>query len=163
MKKLLVILVLSLAIISCSSDDNDNPTINQSPNTSYYKVSVDGNIESECTEFSSPISMINSLISTGNDIDFLLILFEVPAIGQTVTVDYMAWANAVADPDSDEPMVKIAGDNILTNSPQEYYMYSGTITRVSEYKITFTGIFKELLVAGDSHTLEGEIDIEVIF
>lgn len=142
MKKLIVLLILSISIISCTK--KDDPLLEEQAADGYYKVYVDGALESEATP-TATVSMVNGTIGTGNNIDFMIHIFNVPEIGQTEDISYVAWVNA-AGGENNEPMVKISGDNILEDTPQEYYMFSGSITRDSKFKTTFTGIFKELLI-----------------
>jgi len=155
MKKLLAVFVLSLSMLACSSDDN--PDLDEGPENGHYKVYVDSNLVAEEEE---NVSLINGTISVSNSQNFGLLMYNTPVIGQTVNVSYTEWALAVDAGDTSKPMVKLSG-TFLGNS-NEYSMFSGTITRVSEYKVTFTGVFKELLITGVNHTMEGEIEIKNI-
>jgi len=155
MKKIITIIVLSLSILACSSDDN--PKLDDNSGEGHYKVYVDDNVVSEKA---MKVSMINGSISLSNSQNFGILIYNVPAIGQTVNVSYTEWALAVDAGDVSKPMVKISGD--FLGEINEYSMFSGSITRVSKYKIIFSGTFNELLLSGNSHTMEGEIIIEVI-
>jgi len=155
MKKIVAVLVLSLSMLACSSDDNP-PTIEEN-NDGHYKAYVDSNLVSEEDQ---DVSLINGTISISNSQNFGLLMYNVPAIGQTVNVSYTEWAIAVDSGDMSKPMVKISGD--FLGVINEYSMFSGTITRVNEHKVTFIGTFKEELIAGSTHALEGEITIKYL-
>ena len=153
--KFLAILLIALTFQSCGDDDNpidDNPATE-----SYYKVYVDGALFTELSDATA--SILNGDIATGNQIDFAIFVNNVPEIGETVDVDLEAWLVAESDGDYTLPMVWMSGDNVDSNQAR---MFSGSITRESKFKVTFTGIYKELILEGPSHTFSGEIVVETV-
>ena len=149
--KFLVVFFLAITFQSCGDDDtviDDNPTEN-----AYYKVYIDGDIFSESSNPDGGI--INGELVMGNNSDFTLLIYNIPEIGQTKDVNYEAWA----DDSITNSMVQIMGDN---GTPFGYYMFSGTLTRVSKYKVTFTGTYLEELLSGPSHDFNGEIVVETV-
>jgi len=162
--KFLAILLVLFNLTSCNK--KDSPTIEEGNSENYYKVYVDGNLTSEGTS-TTQTALLDGTLSLGNNVDFSLYITNVPEIGQTADISYIDWANNVDYVANNggtvtEPMVKISGDNILTNSAQGYSMYSGTLTRVNRYKITFTGTFREDSLQGAYHDFNGEVVFNII-
>ena len=158
--KFLAVLLVVFNLTSCKK--KDTPTIEEGGDA-YYKVYIDGSLFSESPN-DKHWGLINGDVSGGNDTDFGFTITNVPAIGQTVDVSYIDWANNVDYVANNggtvtEPMVVISGNNISMNRAS---MFSGSITRISKYKITFTGTYKEEITQGASHDFNGEIGVESV-
>lgn len=154
MKKLVFLLAIGLSFMACDKEiSNPNDLLDQAPEQSSYKVIVDGEVFDEHSP--NGAMLINGWVSTGNKVDFTLTIFNAPEVGQTETIDYLTYTENVAS----NPMVQIMGDNVPTGLAM---FYSGTISRVTKYRIEFEGVFKELYVDGTEHTCEGFIEVEAV-
>ena len=158
--KLSAVLLVVFSMNSCNKDDV--PSLDEG-GTAYYKVYIDGSLFSESPD-NKHWGLVNGDVSGGNGGDFIFEISNVPAIGQTADVNYIDWGNNVDYVANNggtvtEPMVTISGTNISLNKA---FMFSGSITRVSKYKITFTGVYKEEYTTGASHNFNGEIGVESV-
>lgn len=150
MKKIALLLVLSISIIACNTAIEE--VIEVIPDQGSYKVYVDDEVISEHSPEGS--SIINGMIATGNQVDFLITVFNAPEIGETLDIDLEAFVEDITA----SPMVEISGTII----PYQGKFFSGTITRVSKFKVEFDGIIKEELTQGTSHTCHGFVEVEAV-
>lgn len=157
--KLSLIVALSLSVLACEKDDDDNgiPTGTQTEQLSgTYKLYMDGNLVSEGSTnevgmiqnneqaFANTISM-----SKGEAVSLLINGFSLVS-GQEVTIT-----------EGSGPGLSITGKNLLlTDSSDElYFAKTGTLTRTSGSKISFEGTCKGLM-SQDSHTFSGYVESE---
>ena len=153
MKKLVFLLAIGLSFMACDKEiSNPDDLLDQAPEQASYKVSIDGVVIDEHSPKSC--GLIGGWVSTGNQVDFLLTIFNAPEVGKTETIDYVQYTENVAA----YPMVEVSGDKV----PGLGKFFSGTITRVSKYRIEFQGVYKELLTEGTEHTCEGFIEVELV-
>ena len=134
MKKILVVFVLSLSILSCSKDDNSPKEEN---NNASYELKIDGNAIS--SNSSIPLEMlldgnIAMSISVQESDDLLSMAFsKIPT-----TVGSISILN-----NNDNILVAITGTRIANYSPfGQIFIDQGTMTRTANDKVSFTGTFE---------------------
>lgn len=157
--KLILIMALSLSVLACEKDDDDNivPTGTQTEQLSgTYKLFMDGNLVAEGStkevgmiknneqNYSNVISMAN-----GEAVSILVNGFSLET-GQTVNIS-----------EGSGPGITITGKNLLlTDSSDEmYFAKSGSLTRTSGSKISFEGTCS-VIMSQDTHTFSGYVESE---
>jgi len=147
MKQLLVVLMLGVAMFSCSDDKSDDDAVESS-----YKIYLDDVLLSEYSAGEGAVLM-NGLLSFGNSDDCTIMMYNVPAVGKTVDLSLENWQKD----NETNTMVEMLGSAFSAFPLNKASFFSGTLTRVSENKVEFEGIVKEQLISGTSHTCKGEV------
>jgi hypothetical protein len=157
MKKVFLFLFISISLFACKKDKILVEDKNSDGQGS-YEVYVDGDLVSKDNPKS--LGLIGDWLSTGNQTDFSISIFGVPEVGNTVTVDYETYVNNPGD----EPEVEISGDILvpILGSLGNFTFYTGTVKRVSKYRIEFSGTIKEELIEGTEHSCTGFVEVGLI-
>jgi len=134
-KKLLVVLVLSLSMIACSNDD-DSP-IGGHLNASYEFKIGDEVISSNSSIPLGIVRYTNSKIQisvTERDNEFMMMMIDIPrTIGEQKTLN-----------SEEDITVSLVGSKVANYQENfgEAVVIEGTMTRVADDKVSFTGTFE---------------------
>ena len=137
MKKLLLVFVLSLSIISCSSDD-DNPSVEGNLNAS-YELKFGGTVIS--SNSSIPLGMLLDVNSVATQVsvverdnEFMMLMTEIPInSGETIQLD-----------NDEDVLIALTGSKVADYSEnnEAIVIDLGTMTRsATKDKVSFTGTF----------------------
>jgi len=136
MKKLLVVFVLSLSIISCSSDD-DNPPVEGNLNAS-YELKIGGTLISSNNDI--PLGMLLDANSVATQVSvlerenaFMMLFTQIPtSLGEIKQLD-----------NDDDVLIALTGSKIADyqENGEAVVIDAGTMTRDANDKVSFTGTF----------------------
>nr|NQU91418.1 hypothetical protein [Bacteroidota bacterium] len=139
--------VLSVTITSCKKDDDDNPN---PPGTSgTYQLYMDNNLITEGT--TDEVGMVANAVTLSEGETISLLLSSVPlTVGETIDID------------GSNCTVSITGKNLLLSdgSDELYFSIDGSMTRVSDSKISFEGNCSALM-GTSTHTFNGYVESDV--
>jgi len=143
-----IAILLSLFIIalsSCKKDDNESPS--NTDGGAEYKLEMNGNIVAEGTSTNQVMMYGTTVNMGGTGSELVVTITNVPAaIGGTIDIDQSSGSNG------DQCQVTISGNDLIKDGENEiYWGISGTVTRTSETKISFTGVCKEDASATITH------------
>lgn len=141
-----------IALNSCKKDE-DNST-SDTEISGNYNLIMNGNTVAEGTS-TNKVALYGTTVNLGGaGSELVITITNVPvSVGGTIEIDQSSGTNG------DHCQITISGNNLIKNGADEiYWGISGTVTRTSATKISFTGVCKEDASATITHTFEGYVE-----
>ena len=143
--------LFSAGLSSCSKDDS--APVSSDPSGT-YKLVMNGNTVAEGTSTNKVMLYGTTVNMGGTGSELVVTITNVPvSIGGSIEI------KASSGSDGKNCQVTLSGTDLIKNGEDEiYWGISGTVTRTSATKISFTGICKEDASATITHSFEGYVE-----
>ncbi len=143
--------LFSAGLSSCSKDDTAPEATDPSGT---YTLVMNSNTVAEGTSTNKIMMFDNTVNLGGAGSELVITITNVPvSIGGSIEINQSSGTNG------DHCQLTISGNDLIKNGEDEiYWGISGTVTRTSATKISFTGICKEDASATITHTFDGYVE-----
>lgn len=144
--------LFSVVLSACNKDNNDSAVSGSTSAT--YKLLLNSNIVAEGTSTNKVMQYGTTANMGGTGSELVITITNVPvSIGGTIDINQSSGSNG------DQCQLTLSGNDLIKLGEDEiYWGISGTVTRTSASKISFTGICKEDASATITHTFSGHIE-----
>ena len=145
-------ILFSVVLVSCNKDDDDSSVSGDASAT--YELVMNSNNVAAGTSTNKVMQYGTTINMGGTGSELVITITNVPvSTGGTIEINQSSGTNG------DQCQLTISGTDLIKNGEDEiYWGISGTVTRTSETKISFTGVCKEDASATITHTFSGHIE-----
>ncbi|MDA3930544.1 MAG: hypothetical protein PF541_16470, partial [Prolixibacteraceae bacterium] len=145
--------LFSVVLSSCDEGDDDSSPLSTDASAT-YKLEMNGNTVAEGTSTNKVMQFGTTVNMGGTGSELVVIITNVPvSVGGTIEI------NQSSGTDGGNCQLTISGTDLIKDGEDEiYWGISGTVTRTSETKLSFTGICKEDASATITHSFSGYVE-----